>query len=76
MKKNDKANCRYKYLLDNVVIHKTKIISENLRKNMIYNIPYSPQFNPIEYVNNELKRQIKLVEIIIKKNMGDILKSV
>jgi transposase-like protein len=30
---------------------------------MIYNISYSPQFNPIEYVNNELKRQIKTENI-------------
>ena len=56
MKKNNKGNCRYKYLLDNVVIH--RIISEKLRNKMIYNILYSPQFNPIEYVNNELKRII------------------
>ena len=34
---------------------------------MIYNIPYSPQFNPIGHVNNELKRQIKTADINNKK---------
>lgn len=58
---NNKSN--YKYLLDNAVIHKTKIINNDIRKKFIYNVPYSPQFNPIEYVNNELKRQIKISNI-------------
>lgn len=52
-------NGKYSYLLDNARIHHAKIISNDIKKRMIYNVPYSPQFNPIEYVNNELKRQIK-----------------
>ncbi len=31
------------------------MINNNIKSKMIYNIPYSPQFNPIEHVNNELK---------------------
>ena len=51
-------NGRYKYFLDNARIHHTKLLDNNIKNKMIYNVPYSPQFNPIEYVNNELKRQI------------------
>jgi transposase-like protein len=36
---------------------------------MIFNVPYSPQFNPIEYVNNELKRQIRTQNIQNKKEL-------
>jgi hypothetical protein len=74
MKKIDKDNGTYKYLLDNAVIHRTKIISEKIRKKMIYNVPYSPQFNPIEYVNNELKRQIKISKINNRNELNDFMK--
>lgn len=59
----DKKYKIYKYLMDNARIHHTKIINENVKKKFIYNVPYSPEFNPIEYVNNELKRQIKMKDI-------------
>jgi hypothetical protein len=52
-------NGRYYYLMDNARIHKSKLISAEIKSKIIYNVPYSPQFNPIELVNNELKRQIK-----------------
>jgi hypothetical protein len=41
---------------------------------MIYNVPYSPQFNPIEYVNNELKRQIKISKINNRNELNDFMK--
>lgn len=34
-------------------------MDQRIKNKMIYNVPYCPQYNPIEYVNNELKRQIK-----------------
>ncbi len=34
-------------------------INENKNKiNVIYNVPYSPQFNPIEYYHGVLKKEI------------------
>jgi len=56
------------------VIHRTKIISDNIKSRMIYNVPYSPQFNPIEYVNNELKRQIYTENIKNEKELRRFVK--
>lgn len=45
-----------KYLLmDNAKIHRTKKLKEYVKKkdiNVLYNIPYCPEFNPIENVKN------------------------
>jgi len=68
-----KVNGRYHYLLDNASIHRTKIMSKPIRNSMIYNVPYSPQFNPIEYVNNELKRQIYTNNIKNEKELRKIM---
>ena len=70
MNKINNKYTRYKYLLDNAVIHRARIINNDIRKKFIYNVPYSPQFNPIEYVNNELKRQIKIANI---KNKNELI---
>ena len=48
--------------MDNARIHHyRKFVDDmkNINKNIIYNIPYSPQFNPIEYVFNVLKMTIR-----------------
>lgn len=75
----DKSLSRYKYFLDNARIHHAKIIDKDIKRKMIYNIPYSPQFNPIEYVNNELKRQIReqniSCEIELRTFLGKFVKS-
>lgn len=63
MERIDRPNGNYKYLLDNAVIHHSKLIKKDIKEKMIYNVPYSPQYNPIEYVNNELKRQIRCENI-------------
>ena len=36
-------------------------------------MPDSPYFNPIEYVNNELKRQIKIEDINNKKELIEFM---
>ena len=49
-------------LMDGCSIHKSKILDEKLKeKNItkIINVPYSPQFNPIEFTFNTLKNKIK-----------------
>jgi transposase len=48
--------------MDNYSIHKTKQLKEILIENdkmSLFNIPYSPQFNPIEYIFNSIKADIK-----------------
>ena len=49
-------------LLDNVSIHHSKlfksyILTNNL--NIIYNVPYSPEYNPIELMFSKLKKNVK-----------------
>lgn len=62
-----------KYLLmDNARIHhysKVKeVINNNRNIKLIYNVPYSPEYNPIEYVFNEFKNKLKK-QIITNKNI-------
>ena len=64
MTKIYKPDSRFHYLLDNASIHHSKLLSDDIKKKFIYNVPYSPQFNPIEYMFNELKRQIRISNII------------
>ncbi len=48
--------------MDNETIHKTKALKEELNKKnikIIYNVPYCPQYNPIEYIFNTLKSYLK-----------------
>lgn len=49
-------------LMDNARIHHYRKFTDLMNEdnvNIIYNIPYSPQFNPIEYVFNVLKTEIR-----------------
>lgn len=54
-----------KILLDNASIHKSRYFwrtmdSQNINRGIfIYNVPYSPKYNPIEYVFNTIKRELK-----------------
>lgn len=69
MKSIHKDNGKYHYLMDNASIHHSKLIPGNIKSKIIYNIPYSPQFNPIELVNNELKRQLRNANIENRKEL-------
>ncbi len=55
-----------KYLLmDNARIHHTKRLKEYVAKNnhkIIYNVPYSPEYNPIEKVFSKLKSMVRRKE--------------
>lgn len=46
--------------MDNVSFHKSQIIKDSLTNyNVIYIPPYSPQFNPIEYIYSIIKSKYK-----------------
>lgn len=52
---------RYVFL-DNAGIHRSKIVSEYVRRkniNLLFNVPYSPEFNPIEIVFSKLKKLVR-----------------
>ena len=51
-------------IADNVAFHKSKDVIEYLKSNeanMIFIPPYSPEYNPIEFVFSEIKRKIRLI---------------
>ena len=59
---------------DNARIHHSKIVKEfskNNDINLIYNPPYSPEFNPIELIFNKLKTEFKKLN---HKNLIDDIK--
>ena len=65
-----RTNNRSSYLMDNATIHKSKelkqLIDDNKRK-IIYNVPYSPENNPIEMVFSKVNLLVK------KKRTNDIV---
>lgn len=63
-------------MMDNCVIHKSKILRENLEESnikLIFNVPYSPQFSPIELHFNTLKNNIKKNNTTTEKELNNIL---
>ncbi len=56
-------NIKNKYLfLDNARIHHSKIVSEYVKHkniNLLFNVPYSPEYNPIEIMFSKLKKLVR-----------------
>jgi transposase len=51
--------------MDNVSFHKTKLVKTLIGKSsnkLLYIPPYSPQFNPIEEVFSQIKRNINYIK--------------
>ena len=67
-----KINGNKYLLLDNARIHHYSKLKEYLKTKQniryVYNVPYSPQYNPIEYMFNEFKMNLKKC-IINNKNV-------
>jgi transposase len=78
IRKLQNKNAKKYLLMDNATIHHNKDLLKIVSKNkIVYNAPYSPEYNPIEMLFSKLKRQLyrqypnKLTEQIDK-----ILKSI
>ena len=59
-------------LMDGATIHKSKDLFMKLNEKgikRVINVPYSPQFNPIEYTFNTLKRKIKNSNVTTLKQL-------
>lgn len=48
----------YKFFMDNAKIHHAKILGQELKQKIIYNVPYHSELNPIEMVFNTFKKYI------------------
>jgi transposase len=57
-------DCPPYLLLDNVAFHKTRSVVECMSRRGLVPVfvpPYSPQFNPIEYVFSYIKRRLRRI---------------
>ena len=62
-------------LMDRASIYKSKDLSDILAEGVtkIINVPYSPLFNPIEFIFYTLKHKIKFDVVTTKKQLDKIL---
>ena len=72
-------NHKWSLLIDNARIHHYKklknFINEQPNINIIYNVPYSPESNPIERVFNEAKHYLKKMKFNNDNILGKINRS-
>ena len=62
--------------MDNAKIHKSNVLANYIRDydfHLLFNIPYSPEFNPIKLFQNVIKSHIKGNDI---DNINDIQKAI
>ena len=65
-------------IADNVAFHKSKDVIEYLKSNeanMIFIPPYSPEYNPIEFVFSEIKRKIRLINFCSSNQLIEYLEN-
>jgi len=65
-------------LLDNARIHHSKIVNKYIKENninFIFNVPYCPEFNPIEKVFSQIKHILKTKKNNQKELLTNIKKS-
>ena len=85
LKKLNKKCRNKKYLMDNARTHHSKIVKEhmkNVSNEIIYNVPYNPETNPIEQQFGVIKADvikrntetIKLLKKAIDKSINNIPK--
>jgi transposase len=63
-------------VMDNCIIHKSKTLRTHLEQSdikLIFNVPYSPQYVPIELYFNTLKNDVKKNNITTDKELNNIL---
>lgn len=63
-------------LMDNAKIHHTKKLKEYIKKkniNVLYNIPYCPEFNPIENVNSMIRNNVRYNKNAIFDDIKNVL---
>lgn len=61
------------YLMDNARIHHNKDLKIKVGNKIIYNVPYSPETNPIEMLFSELKCKLRKELIINEKTITNCL---
>jgi transposase len=65
-------NGHYRYLMDNATIHHNKLMDLDIKSKIIYNLPYYPEFNPIEYFFNTLKKEVRKINLSKTNNIDKL----
>jgi len=71
-----------KIILDNARIHHSKLVKKYVKDNdieLIFNVPYSPETNPIEMIFSKIKhvfRKKRLEECDMAENINEAFKSI
>jgi len=69
-----KGKQKYKFLMDNARIHHYKKLKSYMKRvkkcKIVYNVPYSPEYNPIERVFSKTKKLLRK-EVLTKDNLID-----
>ena len=74
-----KDNINQKYLCDNARIHhfhELKTYMKTTNNNIIYNIPYRPQYNAIELGNNIVKSKLCAKNLTNLNNINNVLQTI
>lgn len=73
MRRVNKKSIKKKFM-DNAKIHHAKLLDSNIKKNIIYNIPYCSKYNPIEMFFNSLKMFLNKTYISSLSNLKKLIK--
>ena len=66
-------NGHYKYLMDNARIHHNKLMNPLIKSKIIYNMPYCPAYNPIEYFFNTFKKEVRKINLTERNNVDKLV---
>lgn len=66
-------NGHYKYLMDNARIHHNKLMNPLIKSKIIYNMPYCPSYNPIEYFFNTFKSEVRKINLTETNNVDRLV---
>jgi len=66
-------NGHYRYFMDNAKIHHNRFMNPDIKSKIIYNLPYCPSYNPIEYFFNTFKKEFRKVNITENNNIDQLV---
>ena len=52
---------RFPFSIDNATIHSNRFMDPNIKSKIIYNLPYCPSYNQIEYFFNTFEAKEELI---------------
>lgn len=66
-------NGHYRYFMDNATIHHNRFMDPDIKSKIIYNLPYCPSYNPIEYFFNTFKKEVRRINTNRNNNINQLV---